>query len=33
MIHTEFETPIILQIFGGKKEKLLATALDLEKKF
>ncbi len=33
MLHTEFETPLILQIFGGKKEKLLATALDLEKRF
>lgn len=33
VIHTEFETPIILQIFGWKQEKLLATAIDLEKKF
>ena len=33
IIHTEFETPLILQIFGWKKEKLLATALDIEKKF
>ena len=33
LIHTEFEKPLILQIFGWKKEKLLATAIDLEKKF
>ncbi len=33
VLHTPFEMPIILQIFGWKKEKLLATAIDLQKKF
>lgn len=31
IIHTEFENPLILQIFGWNKEKLLQTALDIEK--
>lgn len=33
IIHTEFENPIILQIFGWNTDKLLSTALDLQKKY
>lgn len=33
IIHTEFENPIILQIFGWNKEKLLNTALDIQDKY
>lgn len=33
VINTPDEYPLILQIFGGKREKLLHTALDLQKKY
>lgn len=33
VINTSFENPLILQIFGWKREKLLHTALDLQKKY
>ncbi len=33
IIHTDFENPLILQIFGWNKEKLLNTALDIQKKY
>jgi len=33
IIHTEYENPLILQIFWWNKKKLLKTALDIEKKY
>lgn len=33
IIHTDFEDPIVLQIFWWNKKKLLETALDIEKKY
>ncbi|HRX63699.1 MAG TPA: tRNA-dihydrouridine synthase family protein [Candidatus Absconditabacterales bacterium] len=33
MIHTDFEKPIIIQIFGGKIQKLIKTALDIQQKY